>query len=58
MQIGNVTGYPGVFQGNLCPYPSEPIPIHKGTGFDRYGSWVGYNPQVYIKRDCTIIKAI
>src|ERR1700678_4439848 len=43
------TGCPGVFQGNLCPYPSELVPVHQGTGFDRYGSWVGYNPRVIIK---------
>ena len=45
-QIGNVTGYPGVFPGNPHLYLLKPIPIHKGTGFDRCGSWVGYNPQV------------
>ncbi|KAF8238913.1 hypothetical protein L208DRAFT_1239456, partial [Tricholoma matsutake] len=44
--IGNVMGYPGVFQGNLCLYPSKPVPIHKGMGSDRDGSWVGYNPWV------------
>jgi len=45
-QIGNGTGCPGVFQGNPCPYPSEPVPVHKGTGFDTYGLWVGCNPRV------------
>src|ERR1700678_3152644 len=45
-KLGNGTGCPGVFQGNPCPYPSEPVPVHKGTGFDTYGSWVGYNPWV------------
>src|ERR1700678_3842959 len=44
--IGNGTGCPGVFQGNPCPSPSEPVPVHQGTGFDTYGSWVGYNPWV------------
>ncbi|KAF8233101.1 hypothetical protein L208DRAFT_1268613, partial [Tricholoma matsutake] len=44
--LGNVMGYPVVFQGNLCLYPSKPVPIHKGMGSDRYGSWVGYNPWV------------
>ncbi|KAF8220618.1 hypothetical protein L208DRAFT_1332798 [Tricholoma matsutake] len=43
--VGNVTGHPGVFQGNPCPYPSEPVPVHKGVGFGRYGL-VGYNPRV------------
>ena len=52
-------GYPGGFQGNLCPYPSKPVPIHKGMGSDRYGSWVGYNQyriemQVHIKSNCNI----
>src|SRR5271155_6196836 len=44
--LGKGTGCPGVFQGNPCPYPSEPVPVHQGTGFDTYGSWVGYNPRV------------
>src|ERR1700678_3542999 len=44
--LGNGTGCPGVFQGNPCPYPSEPVPVHKGTGFDTYGLWVGCNPRV------------
>ena len=35
--LGNVTGYPGVFQGNLHPYPSKPIPASMGVGFHRYG---------------------
>jgi len=34
--LGNVTGYPGVFQSNLCLYPSKPIPMSTGTGFCRY----------------------
>jgi hypothetical protein len=44
--LGNVTGYPGVFQGNPCPYPSQPEPVHEGSGFGMYGSWVGCNPRV------------
>src|SRR6201996_4727689 len=44
--LGNVTGYPGVFQGNPCPYPSKPVPLHKGMGFNGYGSWVEHNPRV------------
>ena len=44
--IGNVTGYPGVFQGNPHPYPWEPAPAFTGAGFRRYGSWVLYqNPE-------------
>jgi len=31
--VGNVMGYPGVFQGNPYPYPSIPIPASTGTGF-------------------------
>ena len=31
--LGNVTGYPGVFQGNPYPYPSIPVPASTGTGF-------------------------
>jgi hypothetical protein len=35
--IGTVTGYPGVFQSNLCLYPSKPTPasmarVFVGTG--------------------------
>ena len=37
MWLGNVTGYPGVFQSNPCPYPSKPIPASTGTGFCGYG---------------------
>ena len=44
--LGNGMGYSGVFQGNPCPYPSKPVPIHIGMGFDIHGSWVRYNPQV------------
>ena len=32
MGIGNATGYPGVFQGNLHPYPWKPTPAFVGTG--------------------------
>ena len=39
IRLGNVTGYPRAFQGNPCPYLSKPVPVHKGMGFDRYGSW-------------------
>ena len=35
--LGNVTGYPGVFQGNPHPYPSKPAPASTGAGFHRYG---------------------
>ena len=35
--IGNVTGYPGVFQSNPHPYLSKPVPASMGTGFRRYG---------------------
>ena len=44
--LGNVTGYPGVFQSNPCPYPSKPVPASMSTGFHRYGSWVYENPWV------------
>jgi hypothetical protein len=33
----NVTGYPGVFQGNPHPYPWKPAPAATGMGFDGYG---------------------
>jgi len=36
-KVGNVTGYPGVFQGNPHPYPSKPAPASTGAGFHRYG---------------------
>ena len=38
--IGNTMGYPGVFQGNPCPYPSKPAPGHMGVGFEGNGLWV------------------
>ena len=36
-QVGNVTGYPGVFQSNPHPYPSKPAPASTGAGFRWYG---------------------
>ena len=44
--IGNVTGYPGVFQSNPHPYPSKPAPASTGVGFRWYGWWVYKNPGV------------
>ena len=38
--LGNVTGNPGVFQGNPHPYPWKPTPAATGVGFRGYGSWV------------------
>ena len=35
--LGNVTGYPGVFQSNLRLYPSKPAPVSMGAGFRGYG---------------------
>jgi len=35
--VGNVTGYPGVFQGNPYPYPSKPVPAPTGMGFTGMG---------------------
>jgi len=32
-ELGNVTGYPGVFQSNPRPYPSKPAPASTGAGF-------------------------
>ena len=46
LPLGNVMGYPGVFQGNPCLYPWKPAPVHKGTGFDKYRSRVWWNPWV------------
>ncbi|KAF8801875.1 hypothetical protein BYT27DRAFT_7113967 [Phlegmacium glaucopus] len=45
--LGNVMGYPGVFQGNLHPYPSKPVPTSMGVGFDRYRCGFCKNPRVY-----------
>ena len=45
--LGNVTGYPGVFQDNLHPYPSKPIPASTGVGFDKYRCGFFKNPRVY-----------
>ncbi|KIJ90190.1 hypothetical protein K443DRAFT_15438 [Laccaria amethystina LaAM-08-1] len=33
LQLGNVTGYPGVFQSNPCLYPSKPVPASMSAGF-------------------------
>ena len=44
--LGNVTGYPGVFQSNPHPYPSKPVPASMGTGFHGHGSRVYKNPRV------------
>ena len=44
--LGNVMGYPGVFQSNPCPYPSKPVPMSMCTGFHRYGLRVYRNPWV------------
>ena len=32
-ELGNVTGYPGVFLGNPHLYPSKPVPASTGAGF-------------------------
>ena len=47
ISVGNVTGYPGVFQGNPHPYPSKPVPASTGTGFDRRRCGFFKNPRVY-----------
>jgi hypothetical protein len=44
--LGNVTGYPGVFQSNPRPYPSKPVPASTGMGFRRCGWRVYENPRV------------
>ena len=36
-QVGIVTGNPGVFQGNLHPYPRKTAPAVTGRGFRGYG---------------------
>jgi len=36
--VGNVTGYPGVFQGNPHPHPSKPAPASTGTGLTGTGA--------------------
>ena len=38
LQLGIVTGYPGVSQSNPCPYPGKPVPairvwVFKITGY-------------------------
>ena len=35
--LGIVTGNPGVFLGNLHPYPLKPVPTATGAGFNGYG---------------------
>ncbi|KAF8809270.1 hypothetical protein BYT27DRAFT_7094862, partial [Phlegmacium glaucopus] len=55
--LGNVMGYPGVFQGNPHLHPSKPIPTSTGAGFDRhrcgfcknlrvYNPWTGTHPKL------------
>src|ERR1700678_764914 len=39
--LGNGTGCPGVFLRNLCPYPSEPVPVHKGRVLTCMGHGLG-----------------
>jgi hypothetical protein len=51
--LGNVTGYPGVFQSNPCPYPSKPVPVSMCTGFHRYGLRVYRNPRGVMALDMT-----
>ena len=46
ISLGNVTGYPGVFQSNPHPYPSKPVPTFMGMGFHGHRSRVYKNPQV------------
>ena len=43
--LGNVTGNPGVFRGNPCPFPQKPAPAGTGAGFYGNGSRVLYNPR-------------
>ncbi|KAF8797414.1 hypothetical protein BYT27DRAFT_7125698, partial [Phlegmacium glaucopus] len=45
--LGNVTGYPGVFQGNPHPYLSKPVPMSTGAGFDRHRCGFCKHPRVY-----------
>jgi hypothetical protein len=52
-RLGNVTGYPGVFQSNPCPYPSKPVPVSMCTGFHRYGLRVYRNPRGVMALDMT-----
>ena len=35
--VGITTGNPGVFPGNLYPYPSKPTPMTTGVGFHGSG---------------------
>ena len=48
--MGNVAGYPGVFQGNPHLYPSKPVPASTGVGFMGMGGgfacldpWTGWS---------------
>ena len=41
LELGIVTGYPGVFQGNPHPYPRKPAPAARGAVFGGYGC--GFN---------------
>ena len=40
LQLGNVTGNPGVFQGNLYPYLSKPAPTPQVQVFMWVRVWV------------------
>ncbi|KAF8800290.1 hypothetical protein BYT27DRAFT_7118167 [Phlegmacium glaucopus] len=39
-RVGNVTGYPGVFQGNPHPHPSKPVPTSMGAGFAKTRGYI------------------
>jgi hypothetical protein len=46
MSLGIGTGNPEVFQGYLHLYPRKPVPVPKGTGFNRYRYGFSRNPEV------------
>ena len=41
LHVGNITGNPGVFQGNPHPYPWIPVSVHKGSCFGGCGCGCG-----------------
>ena len=51
--VGNVMGYPGVFQSNPHPYLSKPVPASMGTG-QGFTKTHGYpNPREVVPSEMT-----
>jgi hypothetical protein len=56
--LGNVTGYPGVFQSNPHPHLSKPVPVAAGTGCGFYKTHGIQNLYRFGLRVCIIYKVV